>query len=196
MRIPIVYNTSSFDSLESLELMDGLVDIYLADFKVWNTSTSKRLLKADNYAETAKESIKAMHKQVGDLCFTADGIARRGVLVRHLVMPGQEEEGKSIVRWLADNVSKDLYVHVMEQYHPRAHVGKQRRTTSGRARDIADNVVEPGGVTADDKAKREVRYQDINCPVSLDEVDSVRKAAEQSGLWRILDPAEHGGFNI
>lgn len=196
LKVPIVYNTSSFDSLESLELMDSLVDIYLADFKVWNTSTSKRLLKADNYAETAKESIKAMHQQVGDLCFTADGIARKGVLIRHLVMPGQEDEGKSIVRWLAENVSKDLYIHVMEQYHPRAHVGKQRRTTIGRARDIAESVVEPGDMPADDNAKRNVRYQDINRPVSLDEVDSVRKAAEQSGLWRILDPAEHGGFNI
>lgn len=176
--------------------MDGLVDIYLADFKVWNASTSKRLLKAENYAETAKESIKAMHQQVGDLCFTADGIARKGLLIRHLVMPGQEDEGKNIVRWLAENVSKDLYVHVMEQYHPSAHVGKQRRTTGGRARDITDNVVEPGDVPADDKAKRDVRYSDISRPVRLDEVDSVRKAAEQSGLWRILDPAEHGGFNI
>lgn len=196
LRVPIIYNTSSFDSLESIELMDGLVDIYLADFKVWNPSTSKRLLKADNYAETAMESIKAMHKQVGDLCFTADGIARKGVLIRHLVMPGQEEEGKNIVRWLADNVSKDLYVHVMEQYHPRAHVGKQRRRTSGRAQDIAENTIEPGDVPADDRAKKEVRYQDINRAVSLDEVDSVRKAAENAGLWRLLDPSEHGSFNI
>lgn len=196
LRVPIVYNTSSFDSLESIELMDGLVDIYLADFKVWDSSTSKRLLKADDYAETAKESIKAMHRQVGDLCFTADGIARKGTLIRHLVMPGQEDEGKNIVRWLAENVSKDLYVHVMEQYHPRAHVGKLRRTTSGRARDITENIIEPGDVPADDKAKRQVRYEDINRPVRLDEVESVRKAAEQSGLWRILDPAEHGGFNI
>ncbi|KAF2164902.1 hypothetical protein M409DRAFT_24805 [Zasmidium cellare ATCC 36951] len=196
LRVPIVYNTSSFDSLESIELMDGLVDIYLADFKVWNAATSKRLLKADDYAETAKESIKAMHRQVGDLCFTPDGIARQGVLIRHLVMPGQEDEGKNIVRWLAEHVSKDLYIHVMEQYHPRAHVGKQRRTTAGRAKDISKGVVEPGDAPADDRAKRQVRYQDINRAVSLDEVDNVRKAAEQYGLWRILDPAEHGGFNI
>jgi putative pyruvate formate lyase activating enzyme len=119
LKLPIIYNTSSFDSLESIELMEGLVDIYLADFKVWEPSTSKRLLKADDYAEVAKESIKAMHAQVGDLCFTPDGIARQGVLLRHLVMPGHEEEGKHIMRWLAENVSKDLYVHVMEQYHPR-----------------------------------------------------------------------------
>lgn len=196
LKVPIIYNSSSFDSLESIELMDGLVDIYLADFKVWNPETSKRLLKADNYANVAMESIKAMHNQVGDLCFTADGIAKKGVLLRHLVMPGYEEEGKQIVRWLAENVSKDLYCHIMEQYHPRAHVGKKRRTTSGRAQDIASQTVEPGGLPADEKAKAQVRYAEINRAVKLEEVDSVKKAAEESGLWRLLDAAEHGGFNI
>jgi len=196
LRLPIVYNTSSFDSLASIELMDGLVDIFLPDFKVWNQSTSKRLLKADNYAEVAMESIKAMHAQVGDLCFTADGMARKGVLLRHLVMPGHEEEGKHIVRWLAENVSKDLYVHVMEQYHPRAHVGKGRRTTSGRAKDVADDVVDPGGEPAGAEVKKQVRYEEINRPVSHAEVDSVKKAAEQAGLWRFVEVAEHGGFNL
>lgn len=181
LKLPIVYNTSSFDSLTSIELLDGLVDIYLPDFKVWSNSTSKRLLKADNYAEVAKESIKAMHRQVGDLCFTGDGIAKKGVLLRHLVMPGHEEEGQEIVRWLADNVSKDLYIHIMEQYHPRAHVGKQRRV-SGRAKDIVDAP--------------ELRYADINRAVDLTEVANVKKTAEAAGLWRFVEVAEHGGFNI
>lgn len=189
LKLPIIYNTSSFDSLQSIELMDGLVDIYLADFKVWESSTSKRLLKADNYAAVAKESIKAMHAQVGDLCFTSDGIAMQGVLLRHLVMPGHEEEGKHIIRWLAENVSKDLYVHVMEQYHPRAHVGKAKRSTRGRAQDVASQTVEPGGLPAEDKAKEQVRYQDINKAVSLDEVNGVKKVALQSGL-RVLEADE------
>lgn len=197
LRLPIVYNTSSFDSLESIELLDGLVDIYLPDFKVWNASTSKRLLKADDYAQVAKESIQAMQNQVGDLCFTSDGLAKKGVLLRHLVMPGHEEEGKHIVRWLAENVSKDLYVHVMEQYHPRAHVGKERRGgTQGRAKDVAAGTTEPGGLPPDAEAKKQVRYEEINRPVSLDEVASVRQVAEQSGLWRFADAAEHGGFNL
>lgn len=190
LRLPIVYNTSSFDSLESLELLDGLVDIYLPDFKVWSDKTSKRLLKADNYTATAMESIKAMHKQVGDLCFTADGIAKKGVLVRHLVMPGKEDEGKEIVRWLASNVSKDMMVHVMEQYFPRAHVGKPRR--GGKDAE----VVEPGGVPASGDAKTQVRYADINRPVDLKEVASVMQAAREAGLWRFIEAAKHGGFNI
>ena len=180
LRLPIIYNTSSFDSLESLKLLDGLVDIYLPDFKVWNTETSKRLLKADNYTETAMESIKAMHAQVGDLCFTADGIAKKGVLVRHLVMPGKEDEGREIVKWLAGNVSLDTMVHIMEQYFPRAHVGKPSRR----------------GITASKTVKAKVRYEDINKAVNLDEVASVRKAAEEAGLWRFTEAAKHGGFNI
>ncbi|KAM0717447.1 hypothetical protein Q7P37_007299 [Cladosporium fusiforme] len=181
LKLPIVYNTSSFDSLASIELLDGLVDIYLPDFKLWNTSSSKRLLKAENYAEVAMESVKAMHNQVGDLCFTADGIAKKGVLLRHLVMPGYEEEGKHIVRWLAENVSKDLYVHVMEQYHPRGHVGKESRGAIGRASNLTSGTVELAGQPATTKAKRRLRYEEINRAVSLDEVASVRRAAEQVG---------------
>ena len=196
LRLPIVYNTSSFDSLESIELLDGLVDIYLPDFKVWDAATSKRLLKADDYAAVAKESIQAMHRQVGDLCFTSDGLAKKGVLLRHLVMPGHEEEGKHIVQWLAENISKDLYIHVMEQYHPRAHVGKERRGKIGRADDVAEGAVEPGGKAAGDTVKKEVRYADINRAVDDREVDSVKKVAQEAGLWRFVDVAEHGGFNI
>jgi len=172
------------------------VDIYLPDFKVWDSSASRRLLKAENYANVAMDSIKAMHAQVGDLCFTSDGLAKKGVLLRHLVMPGYVEEGKHIVRWLAENVSKDLYVHVMEQYHPRAHVGKGRRTTSGRAKDIVNGVTESRGQSAEELTKPPVRYADINRPVSLEEVGSVRKVAEQAGLWRFVEAAEHGGFNM
>jgi putative pyruvate formate lyase activating enzyme len=189
LRIPVIYNTSSFDSLASLQLLDGCIDIYLPDFKVWSDKTSKRLLKVDNYTATAMESIKAMHAQVGDLCFTADGIAKKGVLVRHLVMPGKEDEGREIVKWLAENVSKDIMVHIMDQYHPRAHVGKERRGKSA-------NVVDAGHVEATSAAKIEVRYADINRPVNQEEVSSVKRAAEEAGLWRFVEPARHGGFNI
>lgn len=181
LKLPIVYNTSSFDSLESLKLLDGLVDIYLPDFKVWKNSTSKRLLKADNYTETAMESIKEMQAQVGDLCFTPDGLAKKGVLLRHLVMPGHEGEGQEIVKWLAENVSKDLYIHIMEQYHPRANVGKPRRRLSEVKGRLDQEMV---------------RYQDINRPITDEELLSVQEAARKAGLWRFVEAAEHGGFNF
>jgi putative pyruvate formate lyase activating enzyme len=174
LRLPIVYNTSSFDSEESIELMDGLVDIYLADFKLWKESSSKRLLKVENYAETAMKSIQAMQAQVGDLCFTGDGIAKKGLLLRHLVMPGYEEEGKDIVRWLAEKVSKDLYIHIMEQYHPRAHVGRTRHNKG--------------------EERISGRYSEINRAVRIDEVNSVKEAAEKAGLWRFVTAEEQSGF--
>ncbi|KAI7770199.1 hypothetical protein LZL87_002570 [Fusarium oxysporum] len=179
LTVPIVYNTSSFDSLASLQLMDGLVDIYLADFKVWKPSTSKRLLKADDYAATARESIKVMHAQVGDLCFTGDGIAKKGLLIRHLVMPGKEDEGAEIMKFLANEVSTDCFINIMEQYHPDAHVGKPKRAK-------ADGKDE----------KQEVRYADINRAVNAQEISSIRKAAEEAGLWRFNDPPGHDGFAI
>ncbi|MCJ1367291.1 hypothetical protein MMC16_006423 [Acarospora aff. strigata] len=199
LRLPIIYNTSSFDSLDSLKLLDGLIDIYLPDFKVWKDSTSKRLLKADNYTSTAMESIKAMYAQVGDLSFTPDGIAKKGVLVRHLVMPGMEDEGQEIMRWLADNVSKDIFVNIMEQYHPDAHVGKPKQaSTRLQARSSestlyrSDNELMPS-VT---QKGPELRYEDINRPITKDELSSVTKSARAAGLWRFCDVAEHGGFNL
>lgn len=186
LRIPIIYNTSSFDSLESLQLLDGLVDIYLPDFKVWKKSTSQRLLKADDYTSTAMESIKEMHRQVGDLSFTSDGISKKGVLLRHLVMPGKEDEGREIMRWLAENVSKDLYVHIMEQYHPDAHVGKKWRVT----RKVRM------GEGGSEEAKEEVRYAEINRAVRDDELGSVRDAAVKAGLWRFCEANDNSEFHL
>ena len=199
MRLPIIYNTSSFDSLESLHLLDGLVDIYLPDFKVWKNSTSKRLLKADNYTATAMDSIKAMYAQVGDLCFTPDGIAKRGVLVRHLVMPGLEDEGQEIMKWLADNVSRDTFVNIMEQYHPDAHVGKPKHAVAGtqsRESKTQEQSMETGVAPSGRGEAPAVRYEEINRPITRDELSSVTKAARSAGLWRFCDVAEHGGFNI
>ncbi|PMD62912.1 pyruvate formate lyase activating enzyme [Hyaloscypha bicolor E] len=186
LNVPIIYNTSAFDSLASIELLDGLVDIYLPDFKVWKGTTSKRLLKVDNYAETAMESVKAMHAQVGDLCFTPDGIAKKGLLVRHLVMPGYESEGQEIMKWIASNVSKDVFVNIMEQYHPDAHVGKPKHPRRSAA-------TEPGG---DAGPQETVRYEEINRHVTQEEISTVRQAAEKAGLWRFCDPPKHDGFNI
>ncbi|GAW10936.1 hypothetical protein ANO14919_002740 [Xylariales sp. No.14919] len=186
LKVPIVYNTSAFDSLASLELLDGLVDIYLPDFKVWSQKASRRLLKADDYAAAATESIRAMHAQVGDLCFTGDGIAKKGLLVRHLVMPGQEDEAQEIVKFIAENVSRDTFINIMEQYRPNAHVGKPKRRARKKADDAEDGEGEGSG--------EGVRYAEINRAVTTHEVSAVRKAAEAVGLWRFCDPPRHDGF--
>ncbi len=117
LRVPLVYNTSAYDSMESLRVMEGLVDIYMPDFKLWTPERSRKYLLASNYPEVARQAIAEMHRQVGELKVDEDGLAVRGVLVRHLVMPGLLDETREIMRWLA-GLSKDTYVNLMDQYHP------------------------------------------------------------------------------
>ena len=126
LRLPIVYNTSAYDSLDSLQLLDGVVDIYMPDFKLWDPHLSLRYLKAKDYPEAARRAIAEMHRQVGELKLDEKGLARRGVLVRHLVMPGYLDETKAIVRFLAEEVSPDTYVNVMAQYHPANKVSAEK----------------------------------------------------------------------
>jgi putative pyruvate formate lyase activating enzyme len=115
LRLPIIYNTSAYDSLHSIRLMEGVVDIYMPDFKLWNPERARRYLLAPDYPEAARRVIRAMHEQVGELRVNEDGLAVRGLLVRHLVMPGLLEDTREIVRWVAD-LSPDSYVNVMDQY--------------------------------------------------------------------------------
>jgi putative pyruvate formate lyase activating enzyme len=122
LRLPLVYNTSAYDSMESLRLLDGVVDIYMPDFKFWDSALSLRYLKAKNYPEAARQAIKEMQRQVGPLKFDERGLAKRGVLVRHLVMPGFLDESRQILRFLAQDVAPDTYVNVMAQYHPAGKV--------------------------------------------------------------------------
>ena len=117
LRLPIVYNTSAYDSLESIRLMDGVVDIYMPDFKLWHAEHCAKYLVARDYADAARAAIAAMHAQVGELTVEEDGLALRGVLVRHLVMPGLLDDTCEIMRWLAE-LSPDTYVNVMDQYYP------------------------------------------------------------------------------
>lgn len=126
LRLPIVYNTSAYDSLDSLQLLDGIVDIYMPDFKCWDSALSLRYLRAKDYAEAARRVIKEMHRQVGNLTFDEHGLAKRGLLVRHLVMPGQIAGTTEIMRFLAEEVSPDTYVNVMDQYYPAGKVNAEK----------------------------------------------------------------------
>lgn len=118
LRLPIVYNTGGYDHLETLKLLDGIVDIYMPDFKIWEPRIAKRLLHVENYPEIARNAIKEMHRQVGDLLIDNSGLAKRGLLIRHLVMPGGIAGTREFSEWLAKEVSKHTYVNIMNQYHP------------------------------------------------------------------------------
>jgi putative pyruvate formate lyase activating enzyme len=122
LRLPIVYNTSAYDSLASLHLLDGIVDIYMPDFKLWDERLSLKYLKAKDYPAATRAAVKEMYRQVGDLKVDEKGLAKRGLLVRHLVMPDLLDETKAIMRFLAEEVSRDTYVNVMAQYYPAGKV--------------------------------------------------------------------------
>jgi len=118
LRLPLVYNTSAYDALESLRLLDGIVDIYMPDLKLFDPDLCRRYLKAADYGEVAKIALKEMHRQVGPLQVGGDGLARRGVLIRHLVMPGLPRETEQILGWIARELGPETYVNVMAQYRP------------------------------------------------------------------------------
>ncbi|MGW8267996.1 MAG: radical SAM protein, partial [Longimicrobiales bacterium] len=126
LRLPLVYNTSAYDSLESLRLLDGIVDIYMPDLKLFDAELCRRYLKAEDYPEVARAALREMHGQVGPLQIGEDGLARRGVLIRHLVMPGLPEETRAILSWIARELGHDTYVNVMGQYRPGGVVGRDR----------------------------------------------------------------------
>jgi putative pyruvate formate lyase activating enzyme len=124
LRLPIVYNTSAYDSLDSLQLLDGVVDIYMPDFKLWTAESARRYLKRADYADAARETIPEMHRQVGELIVDRRGLARRGVILRHLVMPGLVEETEAILRWVAEELGTGVYVNLMAQYYVSGKVGQ------------------------------------------------------------------------
>jgi len=121
LRLPLVYNTGGYDRFETLQLLDGVVDIYMPDFKFWDPEVSKELANAEDYREVACRAIREMHRQVGDLVIDREGLARRGLLVRHLVMPNGLAGTREVMRFLAREVSTDTYVNVMPQYRPEGH---------------------------------------------------------------------------
>jgi putative pyruvate formate lyase activating enzyme len=125
LRLPLVYNTSAYDGLESLRLMDGIVDIYMPDFKIWDGERAFTYLRARDYPEVARAAIAEMHRQVGELVIDAEGLARRGVLVRHLVMPGAVAGTREIARFLARELSPDTYLNLMDQYRPAGRVSRR-----------------------------------------------------------------------
>jgi putative pyruvate formate lyase activating enzyme len=119
--IPIVYNSGGYDSVDTLGFLDGIVDIYMPDAKYGSNDNAAALSHASGYVDAMKAAIREMHRQVGDLVI-ADGIAVRGLLVRHLVLPGNLAGSDLVLPWIAKEISRDTYVNIMDQYHWPASV--------------------------------------------------------------------------
>ncbi len=132
LRLPLVYNTGAYDSMDSLRLLDGVVDIYMPDFKFWDPEMARKYAKAPDYPEVARRTIKEMHRQVGELVLDEEGVAVRGVLLRHLVMPGKVAGTREVCRWIAQELSPNTYVNIMAQYYPAGKVSRTEYTEIAR----------------------------------------------------------------
>ena len=131
LQVPLVYNCGGYERVSALKLLEGVVDIYMPDFKFWESSVASELCDAPDYPERARNALREMHRQVGDLQLNVTGIAERGLLVRHLVMPNRLSGTASIMQFLAQEISPSTHVNVMDQYHAcgqalgKPHLGRR-----------------------------------------------------------------------
>ena len=158
LRLPLVYNTSGFDRLETLRWLDGVVDVYMPDLKTLDAEKARRWMNAPAYPAVAKAALREMFRQVGDLVLDERGIARRGVLVRHLVMPESGSDTAEVCRFLAEELGPDTYVNLMHQYHPAGqaheHPELRRRPTSPELRAALEAARSAGVRRLDGIARR------------------------------------------
>ncbi len=121
LRLPLVYNTGGYDSPEALALLDGVIDIYMPDMKYGDSKHARLYSRVRQYVEVNQAAVLEMHRQVGDLVLDGHGIAQRGLLVRHLVLPGDLSETRAVLSFIAEKISKNTYLNLMDQYHPCYH---------------------------------------------------------------------------
>jgi putative pyruvate formate lyase activating enzyme len=131
LKVPLVYNSGGYDAIPTLRLLDGIVDIYMPDLKYGDDQTAEKYSRAPHYFTVAKEAVKEMHRQVGDLQVNEQGIATRGLLVRHLVLPQGLAGTEAVMNFLAAEISPHTFINVMKQYYP-AHEAKNYPELSRR----------------------------------------------------------------
>ena len=117
-KLPIIYNTNAYENIETIKMLEGYIDIYLPDFKYAINELGKKYSKVDNYFEVAIAAIKEMYKQVGKPKFDKNNIIKKGVIIRHLVLPNHIENSKKVLRWIKNNLESDIYISIMAQYFP------------------------------------------------------------------------------
>lgn len=118
LKIPIIYNTNGYENIETLKLLEGYIDIYLPDLKYAENDLAKKYSKIENYFEIATSAIKEMYRQVGKNEYDENGIIKAGIIIRHLILPNHTENSKKVLKWIAENMPKNITVSVMAQYFP------------------------------------------------------------------------------
>lgn len=118
LQIPIVYNSSGYECIETLKMLEGYIDVYLPDFKYYDNDVALKYSNIKNYFEYTTNAIKEMYEQVGNPIFDENGIIKKGVIIRHLILPNHVNQTKKILSWIKENIGKETYVSVMAQYFP------------------------------------------------------------------------------
>ena len=118
LEIPIVYNTNGYESVETLKLLEGYVDIYLPDLKYYYDDLAKKYSKVDNYFESATKAIQEMYRQVGTPVLDENGVMKKGLMIRHLILPNEVQNSKKVLKWIKENIDSNVYVSIMAQYFP------------------------------------------------------------------------------
>ena len=116
--IPIIYNTNGYEEVETLNLLEGYIDVYLPDLKYYDDGIGKKYSKIDNYFEIATKAIQEMYRQVGSPVLDERGMIRKGLMIRHLVLPNYIENSKKVLKWIKENIDKNVYIDIMAQYFP------------------------------------------------------------------------------
>jgi putative pyruvate formate lyase activating enzyme len=157
LHLPLVYNTSAYDRVSTLELLDGIFDIYMPDFKFWDPQVAERTCQAPDYPQVARKAIVEMHRQVGDLVVDSEGLAYRGLLLRHLVLPAGLAGTRQVMRFIARKVSDRTYVNIMAQYRPCGRAAEIAELASPLSRQDYLQAVQEAkaeGITRLDRPKR------------------------------------------
>ena len=148
LKIPIVYNTNGYEKVETLKMLDGYIDIYLPDFKYYYNDLAKKYSKVDKYFEVTTNALKEMQRQVGSVAFDKRGIMKKGMIIRHLVLPNHIENSKKVLKWIKENMNDDIYVSIMAQYFPTYKAKEidelSRKLTNDEWEEIEEYVDELG----------------------------------------------------
>lgn len=170
LNIPIVYNTSGYESVESLKALEGLIDIYMPDFKYMSSEYSLKYSNAADYSDVAKKALAEMFRQVKKVCCDSEGMMKSGMLVRHLILPGLTKDSKSIIKYLYETYGDDICISIMNQYTPLPQVEKypeiNRRVTKREYEKVVSYALDIGVVNAfiqDGRAAKESFIPEFDC---------------------------------
>ena len=157
LSVPLVYNTGSYDRVSTLKLLEGIFDIYMPDFKFWDPEVSDKTCNAKDYPGVAQKALMEMHRQVGDLVVDSSGVAQRGLLIRHLVLPKGLAGTRDVMQFIARKISPDSYVNVMSQYRPcgrAAEIKEMASSLSSKEYELAIHEAKKEGITRLDQPRR------------------------------------------